>query len=566
VPLPADDGTPSARSDATEGDAQLEQLIRRRFDHVVQRSPVFATYVGLHEHDHRLADGTREAIEQDILDGRAHLAELAAIEPDSLSPAGRVERDLAMHATRRQLFDDDVHRIWERRVSGADELGDGIFLLFARQSRPLAVRLPAISGRLEAAPRLLDEHRSRLGQRPMRLWNELELQSAESLPSLFEEVRAAGAAELGESHPEIGRLERAATSAGQALETYTGWLREQLGRADDEFALGSDAYEALIGLRALDGLDGDNILEIGLQQLAENTAARRAVAAEIDPQASEAQVLDRVKSDHPADFDEALAGYRRAMAEARQFVIENDIATMPDNEQLSVIATPEYLRRVMPFAAYFSPARFETEQQGIYIVTPSVDGDAGALREHNFASMYNTSIHEAYPGHHQQLTAANSHPSLARPLVDAPEFVEGWAMYCEQMMREQGFEDSPGHRLMMYTDAIWRACRIVLDVRLHRREIGVGEAVDFLVEKTGFERPNAAAEVNRYTHTPTYQFSYLLGKVLLLRLRSDEQSRLGDRFSLGRFHDALLAEGSIPISFHRRLLADREAGRPRASA
>jgi uncharacterized protein (DUF885 family) len=212
----------------------------------------------------------------------------------------------------------------------------------------------------------------------------------------------------------------------------------------------------------------------------------------------------------------------------------------------------------MPFAAYFSPAKFEAEQQGIYIVTPSVDGDARAMREHNVASIYNTSIHEAYPGHHQQLTVANSHPSLIRPLVDAPEFVEGWAMYCEQMMREQGFDDSAEHRLIMYTDAIWRACRIILDIRLHRREITVDDAIDFLVEQTGFERPNATAEVHRYTYTPSYQLSYLLGKVLLLRLRSDERARLGDAFSLRGFHDALLAAGSVPVSFHRRLLAEAD--------
>ncbi len=245
------------------------------------------------------------------------------------------------------------------------------------------------------------------------------------------------------------------------------------------------------------------------------------------------------------------------MDEARQFVIDRDIATMPAGESLDVIPTPEYLRNVMPFAAYFSPARFDAGpyHQGLYVVTPSVDGDPRSMREHNYASIYNTSIHEAYPGHHQQLAAANEHPSLVRLLVDAPEFVEGWAMYCEQMMREQGFDTAPEHRLMMHTDAIWRACRIILDVKLHRGQISVDEATDFLVEQTGFERPNAAAEVNRYTYTPTYQLSYLLGKVLLLRLRDDERRRLGDRFSLREFHDALLRQGSLPISFQRRLLA-----------
>ncbi|CAN5570800.1 DUF885 domain-containing protein [soil metagenome] len=562
--MPADQ---AASSGAGTADEVLDELVRQRFQQVMQRFPVFATYMGLHEHDHRLADGTRDAIEQDIADSRHFLTQLESIDPALLSVANRVERDLAMHATRRQVFDDDVHRVWERRGLASDELGDGIFLLFARESRPLAERLPAISSRLEAASRLMDEHRTRMGERPMRLWNEMELQAVGSLPSLFGDIEAAAEVQLGADHSEVSRLRGASASARHVLEEYAGWLRGQLSRADDDFALGGERYEELIELRALDGLSGDEILDIGRQQLEENRRARQQVAQDIDATATEAEVLDRIKSDHPANFEGALDGYRRAMAEARQFVLDHDIATMPQKEELLVIPTPEYLRNTMPFAAYFSPARFEPQQQGIYIVTPSVDGDAGALREHNYASMYNTSIHEAYPGHHQQLTAANANPSLTRPLVDAPEFVEGWAMYCEQMMREQGFDDSPEHRLMMYTDAIWRACRIILDVQLHRGDIGVADAVDFLVKETGFERPNAAAEVNRYTYTPTYQFSYLLGKVLLLRLREDERARLGEAFSLGRFHDALMAAGSIPISFHRRLLAAARAdARPGGAA
>ena len=179
------------------------------------------------------------------------------------------------------------------------------------------------------------------------------------------------------------------------------------------------------------------------------------------------------------------------------------------------------------------------------------------MREHNFASISNTSIHEAYPGHHLQLDSARRNPSLTRLMADAPEFVEGWGMYSELMMREQGFDADPRFRLIMHTDAIWRACRIILDVRMHRGEIGVDEATDFLVEQTSFERPNAHAEAQWYTYRPTYPLSYLLGRTLLLGLRADEQRRLGDDFSLKGFHDALLRNGSLPISFHRRLLTGK---------
>jgi uncharacterized protein (DUF885 family) len=537
-------------------DAQLEALARDRLAALVHRFPVFGTYLGLDEHDGELADGSRDALLADIEAARAHIRALESIDVAQLSAYHAIERELALFAARREVFDNDVHRVWERRVNATDEIGDGLFLVFARGTRPLAERLSAIASRLEAAPRHIEEQKTRLGQRPVLLWNEMELDATASLPSLFSEVTAAAAKHLGEDHAEVGRLERASARASEALEAYAGWLREQLGRATDDFALGREHYDELVGLRAFDGLDTDAILDIGEEQLELNRSARQKVAREIDPNASEQEVVDRIKSDHPADFSEALAMYRQAMDESRQYVLDHDLVSMPEGESLTVIETPEYLRNVMPFAAYFSPPKFGngSAPKGLYIVTPSVDGNADALREHNYASIYNTSIHEAYPGHHQQLAAAITHPSLVRLLFEAPEFVEGWAMYCEQMMREEGFDTAPEHMLVLYTDAIWRACRIILDVRLHRGDISVRDAIDFLVEQTGFERPNATAEVNRYTYTPTYQLSYLLGKVLLLRLRDDERRRLGDRFSLRGFHDALLREGSLPISFHRRLM------------
>jgi uncharacterized protein (DUF885 family) len=280
-----------------------------------------------------------------------------------------------------------------------------------------------------------------------------------------------------------------------------------------------------------------------------------ATAREIDPDADEAEVVDRVKREQPASFDAALDAYRDAMLRARSHLIEHDLVTVPADERILVRETPEYLRNVLPFAAYFEPAAFDRDARGIYVVTPSVDDDPAAMREHNLAAISNTSIHEAYPGHHLQLDAARRHPSLTRLLADAPEFVEGWGMYSELMMREQGFDDDPRFRLVMHTDAIWRACRMILDVRLHRGEVTAEEATDFLVEHTGFERANAKAEVGWYTYRPTYPLSYLLGRTMILGLRADEERRLGDAFRLKDFHDALLRAGSLPVSFHRRLLA-----------
>src|SRR6476469_4832645 len=149
-------------------------------------------------------------------------------------------------------------------------------------------------------------------------------------------------------------------------------------------------------------------------------AARIRAAAEIDDHATEPEVVDRIKNDHPATFGEALEAYRTAMVRAREHLIDHDIVTVPPDERIEVVETPEYLRNVIPFAAYLSPPKFDPPPEGASVVTPSVGNDPAAMREHNSSSISNTSIHEAYPGHHLQLTVANDHPSLTRLLTDAP--------------------------------------------------------------------------------------------------------------------------------------------------
>ena len=534
-------------------DDRFYDLVEARFRRLLRDNPIFATAIGRHEHDGELGDGGRETILAGLAADREHLTAIEVLDPAGLSGAVRFERELELHNVRRAIFDADVLRVWERRDLALDTVGDGLFLLIARDHAPLDERLEAIAERMEAVPDFLEAARTRSTEPQVRLWQHIALETAAQMPALFDEMVAAGRRAVGAA--EQRRLERAAGAATLAVDLYTTHLEGTLTDGTDAWALGRERYAELVGLRSFDGLDADGILELGYAHLATEHARRAAAAREIDPDAGEAEVVDRIKTDHPDSFDGALAGYREAMGRARAHLIEQDLVTIPDDERIDVIATPEYLRNVMPFAAYFAPATFDPGPKGIYVVTPSIDGDPRAMREHNLASISNTSIHEAYPGHHLQLDIARRNPSLTRLLTDAPEFVEGWGMYSELLMREHGFDDGPAFRVMLHTDAIWRACRIILDVRMHRGELTVEEATDFLVDQTGFERPNARSEVQWYTYRPTYPLSYLLGRSMLLELRADEQHRLGDAFSLRAFHDSLLRHGSLPISFHRRLLA-----------
>lgn len=536
-------------------DETLYDLVEARFKRVVEEEPTWATYLGIHEWDDRLPDPSRERILGDAAADRAHVATLEALDPAGLSPEARFERDLELHHVRLRIFRGDTLRIWERRSTGASSIGDALFPLFTRDFAPLRERLQTIATRLEQAPAFLRGHRSRAVVPQVGPWLEIELRASASTPRFLDDILAAADAHASDvPERERNRLAAAIDRAKLAIEDQAEWIREILPGATPDWPIGRELYGQLLDLRAFEGLDADGILEIGWEQLERNHADRAAAAREIDPGATEAEVVERVKDDHPATFAEAIEEYRVAMRRARTHIIERGLATVPDDERVDVIETPPYLRGVIPFAAYYQPAQWDTNPVGVYIVTPDVDGDPGAMREHYRAAISNTSIHEAYPGHHLQLALAARHPSLTRVQVDAPEFVEGWGMYSEQLLREHGFDDGPAFRVALATDAIWRAARIVLDVRMHRGEVSIEEAADFLVQHTGFERPNALAEARRYTYTPSYNLSYLLGKVLLLELRETEQRRLGQAFSLRRFHDMLLRGGSLPISFHRRAL------------
>jgi uncharacterized protein (DUF885 family) len=533
----------------------LYDLVESRFRRVVEEEPAWATHLGIHAWDDRLADSSRERVLADTGFDKAHLAAIEALEPADLSEEARFERDLELHHLRIRIFRAETLRTWERRTTGASALGDALFHLFTRDFAPLSERLMSIAARLEGAARFLKGYRSRAVGAQVRPWLEIELRASGNLPPFLDDIAAAADLPQASLSPTDRRRLRAALDGAKvAIADQMEWIEELLPGATPDWPVGAERYDELVRLRAFDGLDADRILEIGWEQLERNHADRRAAAREIDPAATEMEVVERVKDDHPPTFEEALEGYRRDMARARAHLIERDLVTIPDDERVEVIPTPEFLRGVMPFAAYFEPARWDPSPIGTYVVTPSVDDHPDALREHYRAAISNTSIHEAYPGHHLQLALAARHPSLTRAQVDAPEFVEGWGMYSEQMLREHGFDDGPEFRVALATDAIWRAARIVLDVRMHRGELSIEEATAFLIEHTGFERPNALAECRRYTYTPTYNLSYLLGKVLLLQLREEESRRLGNGFSLRDFHDTLLRGGSLPISFHRRAL------------
>ena len=533
----------------TDVDTRFDRTIDRWFRDQLAMSPEVATFLGLHDHDGDLASGGRDMVDEHVAFHRRAIDELSVIDPAELSPERALDRDLAIHQARLALYWTEEYRPWAGSSGGAEHIGEALFPLFTRDFAPLAERVESIVSRLEKAPTYLTQTHDRVTD-PVRLWTEIDLESTEQLPAFLDTiVAAAGAENVGDDLTR--RLASASDATKAALSEHAAWLRNDvLPRAGAEWAAGPERFEEMVRLRELEA-DGDEILAVGEELLVTEKAARDGLGGEIEPGATPEQVADVIKDDHAATFAEALEEYRDTMAQARAFVVERGLATPPEEDHLNVMETPSFIRHLIPFAAYYPPAKFDATPVGTYIVTPPSAPEM--MREHNRSSISNTSVHEAYPGHHLQLSAAVTNPSLVRLFSGAPEFAEGWAFYCERMMKEAGFDDSPKGWYVVHTDAIWRATRIILDTQLHRGLIGFDEAVERLVAETGFERPAAVAEVKRYTSSPTYQLSYLFGRHMIERLKKDVERRQGADFDQRRFHDTLLYGGTMPVSYATRL-------------
>ncbi len=532
-------------------------------------SPTTATLEGVHAYDRQLDEVSAEALADAAARQRDFLRRLAEIDPKALPPDARLDHAVLVGQLEAAVSSFEQIRAWEKDPSFYAGIAlYGIFPLAMRTFAPVEVRAEAAAARLAQVPRLLAQARTNLSAAPAdraspRLFTEVAIQVVQGGQAFFAEAVPQLAERLGSQGLQADLL-KANADAMAAFAEFLEWLRHKhLPRSTGRFAIGREAFD--LKLRTEHGLpyDADQLSAIGLEAIDQAERSLEALARTIDPSRSWVEQVETLKNVHPTP-ERLLDAYRTEMDRARAFVIEHRLATLPPGEQLEVIETPVFERPLIPYAALMSPAPFDEEQKSFFYVTP-VDPTLPEaerrerLRGHAACSIPVTALHEAYPGHHLQLTRANRIASRVRRVYSTPVFVEGWALYCEEMMYEAGFYPEPQVRLFQLKDLLWRACRVVVDVGLHCEGMTPEAAVDLLVTKAHLERPNAETEVRRYCATPTQPMSYLIGRREILALRDAYRAWAGSRFTLGDFHDALLGYGSIPIGLIREALFARPA-------
>jgi uncharacterized protein (DUF885 family) len=520
-------------------------------DKFLERNPDFGTYLGLHDpYDYLLPEGSTETYVwnlrwmEEII---THLNE--TMTKDNLSVGHRIDWEVIEKAYELSKFSFYEHRIHELNPDATEDIGGLIFVMFTRNYAPLEKRVDAIAARIEKTPKFLEEFRSRFtNSQPVKLWTELAIEKTQNIGGLFKFILHSTKGKV--SNEVYERLTKAVEALQPALKAHIDWLNGFLPKTKEEWAIGRKKFEELIQLREL-GMTSEEIYRIGVNYLKQFKTDREELAHQIAPGKSVEEVLKMVESNAPKTFEDALEFTRTTMEKARDFVQEKHIATLYPEDILLVEETPAFLSPVIPFAALIMPAKFDKPQIGIYLVTKPKD--LANLGKHlNYSSLKMTAVHEAFPGHFLQ-GAISNRGSFVRLLARGTETTEGWAFYCEEMMAEAGFITGLETRLMQVNEMIWRAVRIIVDVKLSRGEMTFDDAVKILVEETGMSEDAAKAEVNWYTQRPGYPLSYLFGKHVILKLKEEVKQRMGGKFNERFFHDTITANGYLPISLLRKV-------------
>jgi hypothetical protein len=530
--------------------SSVDELCRSYLDLKYHFDPAAASSAGLVAQDGRLGRFDGGAVREHMSALRSVAGAVEELEADDLQD--EIDRTALLGELRATVHRLEHERPHERNpIFWVNHLFQGLYAVLSRQNGAANGRAPASLERIRAIPAFLDTARETLDEPPS-----VFVDSALAMLGGGGELLVQLTGVLAAESPGLQEELRAATAqALEALKRFGAALRDEIEPSADPhaFAIGEDQFARRLHFEHAVVAGAPELWRYGLHLQEETTSALAELAATLGPR-SWRDIVEELRNDAP-EPGELLDVYRSELERARAFLVERNLVAVPA-APVDVVPTPSFLTSLVPFAAYEPPPIFLGAQRGRFYVTPpdpSLPPEVVAQQRrghcrHGIPAM---AAHETYPGHHLQLVTSQQLRSEVRRHLWTPVMVEGWALYCEQLMVEVGYYRTPEQRLFQLMNLLWRAIRIVLDVGLHTRGMTPKEAVDYMVEHLPIERRSAEAEVRRYCAWPTYQLCYAVGRRELLRLRDAYREAAGGSFEPRRFHDALLAFGGIPVSLAR---------------
>jgi uncharacterized protein (DUF885 family) len=548
-------------------DEKLASYFKAYLEEVFHQQPMRATQAGDHRFDDRLEDISAPARAAWLALTRRTQAELPrAVDYQKLSRDGQIDFEIFQQHLQTDIWETEHFHPFESdpRTYG-DYLSDSVYLLLAQSTLPKETNISNCIARMASLPAIVAEAERTLAHPPRPILDTAILQNRGAIDFYEHEIF-----EFAGETPQLERLKSAATATVELLKGYQSFLEGPLSaRATGDWRIGRAKFDKLFALEMGAGITAEENLAAARTEFARVRRDMYTVARQLwqqyypgqplppdDPEGERATVLKVVKAvdQEHGDATNLVADARATVDKIKAFIKERNYLELPDPDRCQVIEMPEF-RRGNSLAYMDNAPPLDPQGASYYAVSPpptdwTPEQVRSFLEEYNHHMLQILTIHEAYPGHYVQLAAATKNPSLIRRLQDSGAYVEGWAVYGEITMLNEGYGGGDLRlRLMQLKFYLRAVANSILDYQMHCTPMSDAEAMKFLVDEAYQSEGEAKLKLVRSKQSSVQLSTYFVGRMAHYQLHQQIERELGDRFDLSRYHAAVLAAGAVPPKF-----------------
>ena len=554
---------------ATPQDEAFQKIANDYVEQYLQANPEEATELGDHRFDGDLTDYSANARARDLATQKEFRDKLNTIDGSQLTGANKIDFRILKENIDYQIFraEELKEPEWNPLIY-MQSLANSLYLLAARDFAPADKRIENLRRRMEKIPKVIEQAKANL-QHPPRVHTETAIEQTQGAINLVRHGLAPLLNQAPQLKNEIAPLQE---KTARALEDYKKWLQNDLlPRSDGNFRLGPEKYRKKLHFALASDLSMEEIMKRARADLQQTQAAIYETALPLykkyfpnadsktlsDRHQVTVAVLDKLAERHPDDA--TVVDYaKKVVAEATAVVRERDLVTIP-TVPLDVIVMPEFKRGVA-IAYCDAPGPLDKTGKTFFAVAPtpadwSRERKESFFREYNNYMIRDLTVHEAMPGHFLQLAHSNQFraPTLVRAIFQSGPFIEGWAVYCEQMMAEQGY-GGPEVKMQQLKMRLRAICNAILDQSIHAGDMTEKEALDLMMREGYQQEGEAVAKWKRARLTSAQLSTYFVGATEHLDLRAAAQQKLGKDFNLKKYNDQVISYGSPPVKYVRELM------------
>ena len=531
--------------------ADLHKLADDYYTWRNQNYPVVSSDAGLHTWDNKLTDYALSAILMRRLHVKEVLAKVRAMQTINWSKDDRIDWLLF----RSQLDGIDFfNRVIDFEASDpqtyVNECSNGIFSLLKKEYDTPRNRGLAATARLKQMPFVIELGKGNL-TKPGQLYARLAIDSARSIDSLFNDSLMTLAKDM--SPAERNELIKARDAALVSIHGFADWLEKRLPGMVPFKPMGEENYNYLLKNVYLLPLDAKQVEMLGQAELGRYRALESWL-----PDPSLADPNPARSANVPKDQEAFLKAYESREAEMINFLKTNHLVTLPPYlGRFEIRQLPEAFKPTSPGGFMNPPGVYDKDDSGFYFIPTYNPQSKNFYIRAAIEDPRPILGHEGIPGHFLQLSIANHLKDEIRRQHGDGVFVEGWALYGEEMLMRTGLYpvNSPGQGQILRLSR-YRAARIGVDVNLHTGKWTFDQAVNYFMEAGGLDRESATGEAAGAAANPTQKITYMVGKWQIMRLLGKYRDKQGANFRLGQFHDDLIKNGSLPLSVVEWILLD----------